>query len=125
MSRLTRRDFLQKTSFVAAGGLIAACAAPAAPAAEGDGEMAPSMEMLELRVGAIAGIVTEGLQALADLYMEENSNISVTIDVLADEQYQQAFLLFSSEGHAGRLVVSVRAGQSFQRHGDKPDPCPV
>ncbi len=97
MSRLTRREFLHRTSFVAAGGLLAACAAPAAPAAEGDSAAAPMAETIELRVGAIAGIVTEGLQALADRYMEENSNISVTIDVLADEQYQQAFLLFSSD----------------------------
>ena len=94
---LTRRDFLQRTGFITAGGLLAACAAPVAPAAEGDGAAAPSVEMIELRVGSIAGIVTEGLQALADLYMEENSDISVSIDVLAEEQYQQAFLLFSSE----------------------------
>jgi len=97
MTKTTRRDFLQKASFVTAGGLLAACAAPAAPATDGDGGAAPVQEALELRVGSIAGIVTEGLQAQADLYMEENPHISVTIDVLADEQYQQAFLLFSSE----------------------------
>lgn len=97
MSKLTRRDFLQRTGYVTAGGLLAACAAPVAPAADGDGAAVPSVEMIELRVGSIAGIVTEGLQALADLYMEENSDISVSIDVLAEEQYQQAFLLFSSE----------------------------
>jgi raffinose/stachyose/melibiose transport system substrate-binding protein len=97
MAKLTRREFLHRASFVTAGGLLAACVAPAAPAAEGDGAAAPMEEMLELRVGAIAGIVTEGLQALADLYMDENPNISVSIDVLAEEQYQQAFLLFSSD----------------------------
>ena len=97
MAKLTRREFLHRASFVTAGGLLAACVAPTAPAAEGDGAAAPMEEMLELRVGAIAGIVTEGLQALADLYMDENPNISVSIDVLADEQYQQAFLLFSSD----------------------------
>ena len=97
MAKLTRREFLHRASFVTAGGLLAACVAPAAPAAEGDGAAAPMEEMLELRVGAIAGIVTAGLQALADRYMEENSNVSVSIDILAQEQYQQAFLLFSSD----------------------------
>lgn len=97
MTKLTRREFLQRTSFVAASGLVAACAAPAAPTAGADGDSAPSEEMVELRVGAIAGIVTEGLQALADRYMDVNPSVSVTIDVLADEQYQQAFLLFSSD----------------------------
>ncbi len=96
MTKLTRRDFLQRVTVITAGGVLAACAAPA-PAVEGDADAAPSAEALELRVGSIAGIVTEGLQALADRYMEENPNVSVTIDVLADEQYQQAFLLFSSD----------------------------
>lgn len=100
MSKLSRRDFLRQTTLITAGGVLAACASPQAAVVEDTSEqpeMAETAEAIDLRIGAIAGIVQEGMQALAERYMEENPNITVTIDVLADEQYQQAFLLFSSE----------------------------
>jgi len=58
-------------------------------------EKAP--KAVELRVGVIAGVVQEGMKALADRYMEQNPDSKISLDVLSSEQYQQAFLLFASD----------------------------
>lgn len=61
MSKLTRREFLRRSSLLVGASLLAACAAPAAPAAapqsagSGEAAPAPSQEAYEFRVHTRAG----------------------------------------------------------------------
>ena len=85
--------------------LLAACAAPAAPAGD-TAAQAPADEQVTLRMTALGGIVAEAVAALTDNYMEEHPNVEIIVDVQGDDMSWQ-------KDRAHNHVCRLRRPRSF------------
>jgi ABC-type glycerol-3-phosphate transport system substrate-binding protein len=111
-NRFTRRQFLQTSAWIVAGGALVACApaAPGAPAAEQEsGAAAPSEEAITLILNMRAG----GDQSEPAIYvrrpatfMEEHPNIKVELSPIPGEEYDAKILTSASAGTVGDCLFT-------------------
>lgn len=104
-NRISRRSFLQG-SLAASVGLLAACAAPAAPQAPSTDEGAaaePAMEAINLRWDTFRGIGSGWNEERIDTFREMHSNVTIELRPLAGAGQQDNYAKMYAAQAAGDL----------------------